>query len=99
MADEWVARLDKLIEPLQVKPGSKVTLRKDFDPGYKADFVRKKDAHDFLRTGVTLLAEYQRRLAAEASRGVLVVLQAIDAGGKDGTIRHVMSGVNRKASM
>jgi len=94
MADEWVARLDKLIEPLQVKPGSKVTLRKDFDPGYKADFVRKKDAHDFLRTGVTLLAEYQRRLAAEASRGVLVVLQAIDAGGKDGTIRHVMSGVN-----
>src|SRR5215469_4812341 len=94
MADEWVARLDKLIEPLQVKPGSKVTLRKDFDPGYKADFVRKKDAHDFLQTGVTLLAEYQARLAAVASRGVLVVLQAIDAGGKDGTIRHVMSGVN-----
>jgi PPK2 family polyphosphate:nucleotide phosphotransferase len=94
MAEEWVARLDKLIEPLQVKPGSKVNLAKDFDPGYKADFLRKKDAQDFLRTGVTLLAEYQRRLAAEANRGVLVVLQAIDAGGKDGTIRHVMSGVN-----
>ena len=94
MANDWVARLDKLIEPLQVKPGSKVALGKDFDPRYKADFVRKKDARDFLRTGVTLLAEYQARLAAEASRGVLVVLQAIDAGGKDGTIRHVMSGVN-----
>jgi PPK2 family polyphosphate:nucleotide phosphotransferase len=94
MAEEWVARLDKLIEPLLVKPGSKVTLGKDFDPGYKAGFVQKKDAHDFLRTGVTLLADYQARLAAEASRGVLVVLQAIDAGGKDGTIRHVMSGVN-----
>jgi PPK2 family polyphosphate:nucleotide phosphotransferase len=94
MAEEWVARLDRLIEPLQVKPGSKVTLAKDFDPKYKADFVRKKDAYDFLRTGVTLLAEYQARLAAEASRGVLVILQAIDAGGKDGTIRHVMSGVN-----
>jgi PPK2 family polyphosphate:nucleotide phosphotransferase len=94
MANVWVARLDKLIEPLQVKPGSKVTLGKDFDPRYKADFVRKKDAQAFLRTGVTLLAEYQTRLAAEASRGVLVVLQAIDAGGKDGTIRHVMSGVN-----
>src|SRR5215472_10409991 len=94
MANDWVARLDKLIEPLEVKPGSKVTLGKDFDPRYKADFVRKKDARDFLRTGVTLLAEYQARLAAEASRGVLVVLQAIDAGGKDGTIRHVMSGVN-----
>jgi PPK2 family polyphosphate:nucleotide phosphotransferase len=71
-----------------------VTLEKDFDPRYKADFVQKKDARDFLRTGVTLLAEYQARLAAEASRGVLVILQAIDAGGKDGTIRHVMSGVN-----
>jgi len=94
MANDWVARLDKLIEPLQVKPGSKVALGKDFDPRYKADFVRKNDARDFLRTGVTLLAEYQARLAAEASRGVLVVLQAIDAGGKDGTIRHVMSGVN-----
>jgi len=94
MANDWVARLDRLIEPLQVKPGTKVTLGKDFDPRYKADFVRKKDARDFLRTGVTLLAEYQARLAAEASRGVLVVLQAIDAGGKDGTIRHVMSGVN-----
>jgi len=94
MANDWVARLDKLIEPLQVKPGSKVALGKDFDPRYKADFVRKKDAHDFLQTGVTLLAEYQARLAAEASRGVLVILQAIDAGGKDGTIRHVMSGVN-----
>ena len=94
MPDEWTARVPKLIESLQVKPGSKVTLGKDFDPGYKAGFVRKKDAQDFLRTGVTLLADYQARLAAEATRGVLVVLQGIDASGKDGTIRHVMSGVN-----
>src|SRR5215468_10153705 len=94
MAEEWVARLDKLIEPLLVKPGSRVTLEKDFDPRYKGDFVQKQDARDFLGTGVKLLAEYQRRLAAEATRGVLVILQAIDAGGKDGTIRHVMSGVN-----
>jgi PPK2 family polyphosphate:nucleotide phosphotransferase len=41
-----------------------------------------------------VLAEYQTRLAAENSYGVLVCLQALDAGGKDGTIRHVMSGVN-----
>ena len=94
MADERVARIAKLIEPLRVKPGSKVTLHKDFDPGYKADYVRKKDAQELLRTGVTMLADYQARLAAEATRGVLVVLQGIDAGGKDGTIRHVMSGVN-----
>ena len=69
MADERAARIAKLIEPLRVKPGSKVTLEKDFDPGYKADFLRKKDAHEFLRTGVTLLADYQARLAAEATRG------------------------------
>src|SRR5215475_7857790 len=94
MAEEWVARMDKLIEPLLVEPGSRVTLEKDFDPRYKGDFVQKQDARDFLGTGVKLLAEYQRRLAAEATRGVLVILQAIDAGGKDGTIRHVMSGVN-----
>ena len=43
---------------------------------------------------MTLLAEYQARLAAQDTWGVLVVLQALDAAGKDGTIRHVMSGVN-----
>jgi PPK2 family polyphosphate:nucleotide phosphotransferase len=43
---------------------------------------------------VALLAEYQARLAAQAGQAVLVVLQAIDAAGKDGTIRHVMAGVN-----
>ncbi len=40
------------------------------------------------------LADYQARLAAQESFGLFVVLQAFDAGGKDGTIRHVMSGVN-----
>jgi len=94
MADERAVRMTKLIEPLRVKPGSKVILEKDFDPRYKADIVRKADAQDYLRTGVAMLAEYQGRLAAEATRGVLVVLQGIDAAGKDGTVRHVMSGVN-----
>src|SRR5580704_7269028 len=94
MGDDWADRMARLIEPLRVKPGSKVTLEKDYDPGYKDHFVQKKDAHEFLRTGVRMLADYQERLAAEATRGVLVILQGIDAGGKDGTIRHVMSGVN-----
>jgi PPK2 family polyphosphate:nucleotide phosphotransferase len=94
MAEELAARMERLIEPLRVKTGSKVTLNKDFNPRYKGDLVRKKDAQDFLRTGAARLAEYQARLAAEATRGVLVILQGIDAGGKDGTIRHVMSGVN-----
>ena len=43
MVDDRVKRIAELIEPLRVKPGSKVTLAKDFDPGYKASFVRKRD--------------------------------------------------------
>ncbi len=55
---------------------------------------KKQDGVALLEEGVRLLSEYQARLAAEGTRGVLLVLQAIDAAGKDGTIRHVMSGVN-----
>ncbi len=94
MADERAERLAELIKPLRVKPGSKVNLGRDFDPGYKADLLKKKDGVELLRNGIELLADYQRRLAAQDTRGVLVCLQALDAGGKDGTIRHVMSGVN-----
>ena len=94
MADERAKRIAELIKPLRVKPGSKVNLGKDYDPGYKADSLKKKDGAELLRTGIALLADYQRRLAAQNTYGVLVCLQALDAGGKDGTIRHVMSGVN-----
>jgi PPK2 family polyphosphate:nucleotide phosphotransferase len=92
--DEEVRGLAKLIEPLRVEPGRKVRLERDFDPRYKGDFLSKKDAEGVLQAGVELLADLQARLAAQDTWGVLVVLQAIDAGGKDGTIRHVMSGVN-----
>jgi len=94
MAELDVERIAKFIDPLRVAPGSKVNLEKDFDPRYRADFLRKKDGKELLRTGIALLADYQRRLAAQNTYGVLVCLQALDAGGKDGTIRHVMSGVN-----
>jgi polyphosphate kinase 2 (PPK2 family) len=94
MADKKAERIAELIKPLRVKPGSKVNLAKDFDPDYKAGFVKKEDGRQLLRTGIELLADYQRRLAAQDTYGVLVCLQALDAGGKDGTIRHVMSGVN-----
>ncbi len=94
MADERAKRIAELVKPLRVKPGSKVNLTRDFDPGYKAGFLKKKDGAELLQTGIALLADYQRRLAAQDTYGVLVCLQALDAGGKDGTIRHVMSGVN-----
>ena len=88
---QWI---DHLVKPLLVRPGSKVRLAKDFDPGYRGGVRKKKEGLTLLQQGVQLLAEYQDRLSAQSTYGVLVILQAIDAGGKDGTIRHVMSGVN-----
>ncbi|GLF93092.1 polyphosphate kinase 2 family protein [Streptomyces yaizuensis] len=93
MADTRAARLAKFIEPLRVAPGSRVDLAKDFDPRYRDGLLRRQ-ATELLRSGTELLTEYQARLAAQDTYGVLVCLQALDAGGKDGTIRHVMSGMN-----
>lgn len=88
-------RIAAFVEPLRVRPGTSVDLGKDFDPGYRSDDLRKKkDGKELLNTGIALLADYQRRLAAEDTHAVLMCLQSLDAGGKDGTIRHVMSGVN-----
>src|ERR1700748_1119363 len=94
MADDITKRIAKFIAPFRVTPGSKVTLAKNFDPAFKAGIEKKKDGVGLLNDGIELLSEYQQRLAAEAAQGVIVVLQALDAAGKDGTIRHVMSGVN-----
>jgi len=92
--NERAAQIAKLIKPLRVKPGSRVKLPADFDPRYKFDGLTKKDSARLLRTGIEMLSDYQARLAAQDTYGLLVCLQALDAGGKDGTIRHVMSGVN-----
>lgn len=92
--DARTRRIARFIKPLRVKPGSKVHLARDFDPRYKAGIRRKSEGVELLRAGRELLADYQARLAAQERYGVLLCLQALDAGGKDGTIRHVMSGVN-----
>ncbi|MEV0320417.1 polyphosphate kinase 2 family protein [Streptomyces sp. NPDC050658] len=92
--DARARRIAEFVAPLRVEPGSKVNLSKDFDPARKAGVKSRKEGEELLRGGVLLLADYQQRLAAEGRRGVVLCLQALDAGGKDGTIRHVMSGVN-----
>jgi PPK2 family polyphosphate:nucleotide phosphotransferase len=87
-------RLEAFVAQFRVNPGSRVKLARDFDPAFKGGVSKKKDGVALLEEGVQLMSEYQARLAAQDTWGVLVVLQALDAAGKDGTIRHVMSGVN-----
>ena len=87
-------RIAQFIEPFRVKPGSKVRLPHDFDPERSSGLGAPRMPKRLLAQGVELLADYQARLAAQDTYGLLVVLQAMDAAGKDGTIRHVMSGVN-----
>jgi PPK2 family polyphosphate:nucleotide phosphotransferase len=94
MADRRVKRLREFIEPFRVPPGKKVVLARDFDPSYKDDVLNKSEGEELLKEGIEQLSEFQARLAAQDTYSVLVCLQALDAAGKDGTIRHVMSGVN-----
>jgi PPK2 family polyphosphate:nucleotide phosphotransferase len=94
MPSDREERISEFVKPFRVEPGSEVSLEKDFDPAFKSDVRSKKQGKELLARGIELLAEYQSRLYAEDTYGVLIVLQALDAAGKDGTIRHVMSGVN-----
>jgi PPK2 family polyphosphate:nucleotide phosphotransferase len=84
--------MKNLLQELMVAPGSKVALS-DIDPA-DTHGVDKQDTRDLLQKNCERLAALQYLLYAEAKRSVLVVLQGIDAAGKDGTIRHVMTGLN-----
>lgn len=79
--------------PFLVPPGRKVRLE-DYDPGYTAGIKDKEEGKAVLAEDVGALAEAQSLLWANGSRSVLVIFQALDAAGKDGAIKHVMSGVN-----
>ena len=76
-----------------VPPGAKIRL-KDYDPGFTGTYKTKEEASEKLRDDVKRLAKYQDLLYAQNTYSLLVILQALDTAGKDGTIRHVMSGVN-----
>lgn len=81
-------------DPYIVKPGSQISLLKDYNPGYKCEFHQKGDAVRKLNTGILQLAKYQDILYAQNNYSLLIIFQAMDAAGKDSTIKHVMSGVN-----
>jgi PPK2 family polyphosphate:nucleotide phosphotransferase len=84
----------KLAKPFRVT-GDDFRL-KDFDPGDTLEFTSedKPIAKEALSNGIEVLAELQNMLYAQDSWSVLLIFQAMDAAGKDGAIKHVMSGVN-----
>lgn len=89
-----MSKLDKFIKPYVITSGKRFRL-KDFDPGDTDGVNLDKDSGAAkLKEGVERLALLQEQLYAEQSRSVLLIFQAMDAAGKDGTIKHVMSGVN-----
>src|SRR6201984_2228807 len=83
-------------KPFRVSKGKDFRL-KDVDPNDTLEFTKEEDkprAKEALATGIPALAELQDKLYAQDKWGVLLIFQAMDAAGKDGAIKHVMSGVN-----
>src|SRR5262249_47951189 len=91
---EVLDRIEKYVRPFRISKGKGFQL-KDFDPadtcGLKLD---KGEAADLLQRGTVWLAEEQEMLYAQDRWSLLLIFQAMDAAGKDGTIKHVMSGIN-----
>lgn len=83
----------KLAKPYRVDDGKNFRL-KEFDPGDTGKLLSKEHAQELLQRGITRMAEMQDKLFAQNRWGVLVIFQAMDAAGKDGAIKHVMSGLN-----
>lgn len=90
---EMITRARKLIAPYRVTDGSKFKLAK-MDPADTAGLDSKKRAQKALSNGIETLKEMQEMLYAQDRWAVLLIFQAMDAAGKDGAIKHVMSGVN-----
>ena len=91
---EILKRIQKYVHPYRITKGKGFQL-KDFDPDDTSGLkLEKSEAAELLRRGTDWLAEEQDMLYAQDRWSLLLVFQAMDAAGKDGTIRHVMSGVN-----
>jgi PPK2 family polyphosphate:nucleotide phosphotransferase len=91
MADN--GRVAKFVKPFRVDGGKRLRL-KDYDPGDTRGIESKEKAEKYLAKGIERLADLQEKLYAQDRWAVLLVFQAMDAAGKDGAIKHVMSGVN-----
>ena len=93
--DQLIKKASQLSAPFRVTNGQKFRLA-DYDPGDTLEFDQedKPRAKAALAEGVQLLAALQDKLYAQDQWSVLLIFQAMDAAGKDGAIKHVMSGVN-----
>ena len=93
--DIKISHVQKFIKSYVVRDGSKFRL-KDFDPAdtHHLNSEDKPEARKILQQGVEALSKLQDILYAQGQWGLLLIFQAMDAAGKDGTIKHVMSGVN-----
>src|SRR5262249_12635047 len=85
----------QVVDPFRVDHGKKFRL-KDFDPADTLEFgdEDKPRAKEALASGIEVLADLQDRLYAQDKWALLLIFQAMDAAGKDGAIKHVMSGIN-----
>ncbi|MEI6352092.1 MAG: polyphosphate kinase 2 family protein [Verrucomicrobiota bacterium] len=88
----------KFVEPYRVTDGKRFKL-KHIDPADTGNLESKEHASTLLQAGITMLRELQEKLYAQDKRALLLIFQAMDAAGKDGTIDHVMSGVNPQGCM
>src|SRR5712675_3362231 len=93
---EIIKTASELAKPFRISKGKDFRL-KDVDPDHTLEFTKEEDkprAKEALAMGVTALAELQDKLYAQDKWAVLLIFQAMDAAGKDGAIKHVLSGVN-----
>jgi PPK2 family polyphosphate:nucleotide phosphotransferase len=83
----------RISAPFRITQGDKFRL-KDYDPDATNGLKNKEEAHRLLEHGVNMLSQLQEKLYAQDQWGMLLIFQGMDAAGKDGAIKHVMSGIN-----
>ena len=88
------SKLQPYLETLRVKPNKSVDLKDDFKTDYDDKILSKEEGEALLQTGIDLLSEMQDKLYASGKHSVLIILQAMDAAGKDSAIKNIMTGLN-----
>jgi len=88
-----VRETHKFVDPFRITKGRHFRLR-DFDPADTSHIKSAEEAEEMLADGIKVLSEMQEKLYAQDRWAVLMIIQAMDAAGKDGVIKHVMSGIN-----